>query len=275
MKKAVCLLAAAGMLACFSGCGVFAAGRSTYRIVAEAFDWGAASTKAIVELGSAIAPSDLCDFSVTESNKRGPVGAREITGVYLCDENGNKIDGSSRYIAIEMRVDPSHGTLFYYNTHTYYNVWDDDYRLTITPVNATSEILKNMHVDPKYTGRITPQADLFGMSEFVYNGTAMDYALYSPAESTGKKPLVAGSTARGKGGTTYPSHFSAIKSPRLPGTRYRAYWGALTCSRRNALHTGRKIPRKRIVSAIDQTAPAAGKNPLRRLLTRPYRKTAI
>jgi dienelactone hydrolase len=203
MKKLVCLLIAAGMLACCAGCGKPAeeiAYNSKYQVVAEAFDWGAASTRAIVKLEGEIVSSKLCGFRVIESNKNGDVGEREITKIYLCDEKGNEINASSRYIAIEMRADPSHGTLFYYDTSQYYNVWDEEYRLAITPVDAESEVLKSLSVDPKYTNRITPQADLFGMSEFVYDDITMDYALYSPAGSGEKRPLVVWLHGQGEGG---------------------------------------------------------------------------
>lgn len=239
MKKAVCLLAAAGMLACCAGCGEPASGEeviynSTYRIVAEAFDWGAASTKAIVRLDSAIVSSDLCGFNVTESNTQGTVGEREITKIYLCGEKGNEVDGSSGYIAIEMRVDPPHGTLFYYDASRYYNVWDEEYRLAITPADAKSEVLKSMSVDPKYTSRITPQADLFGMSEFVYDGITMDYALYSPFGSDGKKPLVLWLHGQGEGGhdvsvTLLGNKVTALAGDEIQGILGGAYVLAPQC----------------------------------------------
>lgn len=253
MNKTVCLLVAAVTLACCAGCGENAAPKestynsayqkqspnnstyeeespynSTYKIVAEAFDWGPAGTKAIVDLKSAIASSDLCNFTVTESNKHGSVGERDITKIYLCDEKGNEVNGSSRYIAIEMRVDPSHGALFYYDNSKAYNVWDDEYSLTITPVNAKSEVLKNMAVDPKYTGRIMPEADLFSRQEFVYNDTAMDYALFSPAKSDEKKPLVIWLHGSGEGGhdvlvTLLGNKVTALAGDEIQGILGGAY----------------------------------------------------
>lgn len=233
MKKAVCLLAAAAMLACCAGCGGPAKEEkttynSTYQIVAEAFDWGAAGVKIIIELDSAIVSSDLCGFNITESNKRGSGIKRDITNIYICDEKGYETSGSSRYFAIEMCVDPSHGTLLYYDTSRYYNVWDDEYSLTITPVDPKAEVLKDMSVDPKYTNRITPQADLFGRSEFVYDDTAMDYALYSPSESGEKKPLVIWLHGQGEGGhdvsvTLLGNKVTALAGDEIQGILGGAY----------------------------------------------------
>ncbi len=230
MTKAVCLLVSAAMLLCFAGCGKPAAGggtgyNSTYRIVAEAFDWGAASTKAVVELESAISPYDLCGFEVIESNKKGKVGKRDVTKTYLCDENGNETGTSSRYIAIEMLVDPAHGTLFYYDTRTYYNVWDDEYRLAITPADPESEVLKNLRVDPKYTKRITPQADLFSKSKFVYNGITMDYALYSPSGGGENKPLVVWLHGQGEGGHDVSVTLLGNKVTALAGSEIQGILG--------------------------------------------------
>lgn len=255
MKKAVCLFISAGMLACFAGCGesagpgesTYISGykeeeaiytnsskreeniyNSTYQIVAEAFDWGAASTKAIVELDSAIVPSDLCDFHITESNQYGSVVKREITIKYLCDKKGDEVNESSRYIAIEMSVDPSHGTLLYYDSRQGYNIWDEEYRLTITPVDAKTEELKAMSVDPKYAGRITPQADLFSRSGFVYDDTVMEYALYSPAKSGEKRPLVIWLHGSGEGGhdvsvTLYGNKVTALAGEEIQGILGGAY----------------------------------------------------
>ncbi len=200
----------------------------TYKVVAQALDWGAAAIKAVVKLDAAITASDMCRFRVTESNKSGAVGERDITGVYLCDKNGNKIDGSSRYLAIEMSVDPSHGGLLYYDRRRLMNVWDEDYRLNIEPVDPENDMLKNLTVDPKYTEKLMPQADVFSKTEFSYQGTTMKYALYAPDPDGKKKPLVVWLHGQGEGGddvtiTLLGSKVTALAADDIQGILGGAY----------------------------------------------------
>lgn len=218
--KRICLLIMAGMLLSIAACGPADITKetdmaetqtqkaqeqsplfnSTYKVVAEACDWGPACTKAIIELDAQISSEDLCGFRVTETNTNGTVGERDVTAVYLCDENGNKMDASSRYVAVEMSADPSHGGLFYYDRSRFYNVWDEDYRLLIEPVGPKNSVLKDLAINPKYSDRRMPQADLFSKAEFHYQETVLKYALYTPTSDGRKKPLVIWLHGQGEGG---------------------------------------------------------------------------
>ena len=173
---------------------------STYKVVAEASDWGAVSTKAIIELKGEIEEKDLCSFNVKETNSNAANIERTVTNVYLSDEKGGEVTEPSMYITIEMSVDPIHGTLFYYDTSVRYNIWNENYKLVFTPINPQNDILKNLSVSPKYTERITPQADKFQYSKFKYNDITMNYAEYSPAEDNEKNPLVIWLHGQGEGG---------------------------------------------------------------------------
>lgn len=201
---------------------------STYKIVAEAFDWGAASVKAIIKLNGHIEKADVCGFHVTETNRSGIVGEREVTNVYLCDENGNETEEDSSYIAVEMSVDPSHGRLLYYDRSQYYNVWDDDYRLSFSPIDPQNERLKNLSVNPTYTERITPQADRFTLTQFEYNKITMEYALFTPISHNEKKPLVVWLHGQGEGGhdvsvSLYGNKVTALAGEEIQGVLGGAY----------------------------------------------------
>ena len=200
----------------------------TYKIVASAFDWGAASTKAIIKLNGQIEKPDVCGFKVTETNRSGIVGEREVTSVYLCDENGNETAGDSRYIAVEMSVDPSHGTLLYYDRSRFYNIWDDDYRLSFSPIDPQNEILKILLVNPTYTERITPQAEKFTQSQFEDNKATMEYAMFTPNNHNEKKPLVVWLHGQGEGGddvtvTLYGNKVTALVGEEIQSVLAGAY----------------------------------------------------
>ena len=173
---------------------------ATYKAIAQAFDWGPACTKVIIKLSGDVEPADLCGFRVTETNTNGAVGERAVTAVYLCDENGREVEDSSRYITVEMNVNPSHGGMFYYDRSRYLNVWDDQYSLTIEPVDPKADLLKNLSVDPLYSERMLPQAEVFTTAEFPYQETTIQYALYTPDLSGAKKPLVVWLHGQGEGG---------------------------------------------------------------------------
>ena len=173
---------------------------STYKIVAEAYDWGAASSKAIVELQKPIEKPDLCSFKISESNTNVIDIERTIKNIYLSDENGNEVTGQSKYITFDMSVDPEHGSLFYYDINVMYNTWDENYKLEFKPIDPQIDILKNLSVNPKYTERITPQADKFTYSEFNYNDINMNYAKYSPKKDSIKNPIVIWLHGQGEGG---------------------------------------------------------------------------
>jgi len=201
---------------------------STYNIVAEAFDWGAASTKAIIKINDKIKEADVCDFQVTEANRNGIVGEREVTNVHLCDENGNPKEKESSYIAVEMSADPSHGTLLYYDRSRFYNIWDEDYKLSFSPIDPKSELLKNLSVNPVYTDRITPQADQFTQSKFKFDEVSMEYALYKPVDDSDKKPLVVWLHGQGEGGddvtvTLYGNKLTALADEEIQGLLGGAY----------------------------------------------------
>ncbi len=212
--KTICLLLMAGLLLCFAACGqtevteekmtmqTHQTYNATYKAVTQACDWGPACIKAILELDEEIKPSELCGFRVTETNTNGIVGERDVTAVYVCDENGSRAEGGSRFIAVEMSADPSHGAMFYYDRSRFLNTWDDGYSLKIEPVDPKTDILKNLSIDSLYTAKILPQAELFANAEFLYQGTTIKYALYTPASGKEKKkPLVIWLHGQGEGGS--------------------------------------------------------------------------
>ncbi len=246
--KKICLLCMAGIFLHFAACGQAnvpeektmsqtqahitdeqtTTYNSSYKAVAQACDWGPACIKAIIKLGEQVGADDLCGFRVTETNTNGIVGEREVTGVYICDENGRKIEGSAAYIAVEMSADPSHGGLLFYDSSCFYNVWDENYRLDIEPINPENEVLKNLTVDPKYTERLLPQADVFVKAEFQYQDTVMKYALYTPPSENGKKPLVIWLHGQGEGGddvtiTLFGNKVTALAADEIQGILGGAY----------------------------------------------------
>ena len=59
---------------------------------------------------------------------------RVVDDAYSCDKDGQKIDGESKYIAIELYVSPNDGSPLLYSATTHYNTWSDPYYLNISLV---------------------------------------------------------------------------------------------------------------------------------------------
>lgn len=120
---------------------------ASFSLVAEAFDWGPASSKVILSLSESCGVNDLCDFEVTEIKPDGESTERRINSIYLSDKDGRKIqDSSSNFITIDMDVVPcGAGSIFNFNMDTFYNEFSDRYNLIIRPAEGTTGFLKDLH----------------------------------------------------------------------------------------------------------------------------------
>ena len=177
-------------------------------------DWGPAVTKTIITMDKAIdaASLDANDFSVVEEKEAtvdwatGEVGlaksARKVTNIYASDENGNEVTTSSKYITIEMEVDPNTGSPFIYSLTSGFNSWCDPYKLYVTLNDGavvTSEGKELTSVSIKETidvagdEKIVPQVDGIFDVDLKYtakDGTVYNYAQYVPAKDDNKHALV-------------------------------------------------------------------------------------
>ncbi|WP_346676898.1 prolyl oligopeptidase family serine peptidase [Erysipelatoclostridium sp. An173] len=189
-----------------------ASGSQTAYIIGD--DWGPAVSKTIVEFDKVIDSASLnaSDFLVTEEKQAtvdwgtGEVGIasaqRQVTKVYPSDANGNAVDGDSKYVTIEMYVDPNTGSPFIYNVNSGFNSWCETYRLLIRlnpgeVVTSGGEALTSVDVkadiDVAGDEKIVPQVDgIFDLDQkyTASDGTLYNYATYTPEKDDKQNALV-------------------------------------------------------------------------------------
>ena len=191
---------ALGLVACSSGDTGSATIEGTYSYSVTGYDWGAGVNKAVLMLDHKLTQIDAADLKVTEtkqvtdwSDSTFPVNVvdieREITDVYLCDENGTKVDGDSKYVAVEMYVSPNDGSPLLYSMATSRNTWSNPYTLTFAladgaSVDSMGTTVTTLTMDSEATG-YTTSASMFEKATYTTDsGQAYDYVTYEPAEKS-------------------------------------------------------------------------------------------
>ena len=127
--------------------------KGTYTYFVDGYEWGPGVKVVMVDFGSdSVSATDLSKdlFDVSSTGNQG--AKREVTDVYLCDENGNKISATTgTRIAIEMKLDikyTSYGSFgfnsyngcdpFSYDQSTSLNSWAADYGYSIKQKTGTT-----------------------------------------------------------------------------------------------------------------------------------------
>ncbi len=219
MKKALKFLLALSSIDLLSACSSTKSGsdviQGTYSLYISGEDWGCGTSKAILALDYPLDSVSADDFNVTETKQttdwRDPSFSvieatvdREVTNAYLCDENGNKVDEASQYVALELYISPNDGSPLLYTVSTGYNTWSDPYYLTIT-LSDEAELTSNgvtvtdFSIDTAATGQIT-DADVLKTDTFESSdGIEYNYAYYEPTEDA--DTLVVWLHGMGEGGT--------------------------------------------------------------------------
>lgn len=217
MKKILIVFVASVLAVTLAACGSKGSDtiKGTYSIIVTGYDWGAGVNRAIISLDyeiDSIKKSDLnvketkmaTDFTKSDFPINKVTAAREITKVYLSDADGKKVSGSSKYITVEMAVDPNTGSPLLYSMHTQFNTWSDPYQLTFTlsdsaKLKSNGTTVKSFKVDKKYTKRVT-SVDEFKTDSFkASDGVKYNYSYYEPEEKS--DTLVVWLHGMGEGGT--------------------------------------------------------------------------
>lgn len=172
----------------------------TYAIHVEGYDWGAGVDKAILKLSNKVSNVDASDFTITEtkqttdwSDETFPIIVttvdRVVENAYPCDENGEKVDGESEYVAFELYCSPNDGSPLLYSMATSYNTWSDPYYLTFalsedSDLSVGDTTVTELTVDEDYTTKSTV-ADVMNVSTFKSSdGIEMKYGTYEPEEKS-------------------------------------------------------------------------------------------
>lgn len=182
----------------------------SYNIVVEGFDWGPGVTKAIVTLNEEVSNVTKDTFTVEETKNwyQGvQTFSRTIINAYTSDEEGKIVEVPSKYVVIEMGVNPMEGSPFLYNFQVGFNTWTDPYSLNIklsedADLKVGENIVSSIEIDSKYTSREIPTIDKF--KEDIYTSKeniSMKYAYYEPENNNKKKPLIIWLHGAGEGGS--------------------------------------------------------------------------
>ncbi len=191
---------ALGLVACASGDTGSDTIDGTYSYQVTGYDWGAGVNKAVLSLDHKLTQIDAQDLKVVEtkqvtdwSDSTYPVNVvdidRTITDVYLCDADGNKVEGDSKFVAVEMYVSPSDGSPLLYSMATSRNTWSNPYTLTFTladgaTVDSMGETVTTFTVDTE-AAAYTTSASMFEEGSYqTDSGETYGYVTYEPTEKS-------------------------------------------------------------------------------------------
>ncbi len=168
-------------------------------LVVSGYDWGPAANKIVLNLTDDVKAGDVsADMFAVSVTKEGFMAAlgdtfadREVVDAYISDEQGNKVTGKSKYIAIEMSVSPANDETspFHYDfMDTQRNTWASPYTHTVTLVSGKKlQIGKTVYSKLECTKQAkTVCPDLNDVTESVvtYAGQELRYASYAPEKLT-------------------------------------------------------------------------------------------
>lgn len=203
----------------------------SYRTVTEVYDWGAAISKVIVDLGEVV-PANAVDntsfkvyakrilaegtttpkqvLQIKNSIQLGSAaqkdsdleGYREITKTYVSDSEGKAID-KGRYVTIELKVGPdiALSSALNFDLNSFFNNWVKP-EYTITQMKTVGSV-KGLVVDNN-KGNIRPIVDKFNYAHKSFDHLPYGYASYEPKDNE-KHPLIIWLHGMGEGGTDSPS----------------------------------------------------------------------
>lgn len=198
------------------GCGSENSIKGTYQLVVEGYEWGPSITKAIIKFTE---PIDASQFSNESFIVKAGETKRKIIAVANSDDSGNKVDGVSNNVVIEMEIGYEDGgyaglcidnsSAFYYNTSTGFNIWA---KTIYTIELAENEVVtlgdkeyKLLSLgEEQYNGQIIPNVDNLEKDVYVGESYEISYISFQPdgvKEDNGGNPLIIWLNGGGEGGT--------------------------------------------------------------------------
>ena len=173
--------------------------QGTYSVHIVGEDWGCGVDKVLIQLDHTLDSITTKDLVVKErkqvtdwSDKTYPIYKtivdRQILDAYLCDENGERIEKVSQYIALELYISPNDGSPFLFNMNTQFNTWSVPYDLIIS-LSKNAKLfshgieVKNLIIDPVLTEKKT-NADMFQINSKKIDQFIYHYATYHPEKET-------------------------------------------------------------------------------------------
>lgn len=196
----------------------------SYTMVVDSYDWGAGVSQVILTFNYKVYQVSASQFQVVEEKQarenssvdmfqsqgaltitRAP---RTVTAAYLSDEQGNRVNQASRFVTLELAVQPNVGSPLCFHSDQQHYLWADPYQLAIDLVPGSSLVAGNART--QYTslaisrtpaGKRLSQADPFTMDRFTGTQHTLSYASYAPEPDGQQHPLVIWLHGLGEGGT--------------------------------------------------------------------------
>jgi predicted peptidase len=244
---------AASMVLCLGASTFAKAEEPTYRTVTEVYDWGAAISRVIVDLGKDVKTDSVTQdtfkvyvkrnvpqekgsaqaeelekkLSASEKAEKGIEGYREITKAYVADKDGNMAK-AGRYVAIEMKVSPTLmlASPLNFSMKTMLNQWIQcDYTITqIKDIQTKLGKLKGLVVT-KSAGNLRPVVDEFTFGEQTNDNITLHYASFTSVKGQKKNPLIIWLHGMGEGGTDPSLTITANKACAFATPQIQSYFG--------------------------------------------------
>ena len=210
-------------------------GDDALSILVKGYDWGPGVPAVLVSLPKEASSVEAKDVKVTTARVE-----RTLSDVFLCDENGEKVDGPASCVAFELETTNAvSGSPFRYDTTTLHNLWAPSYRvevacddLTIDGVSTSLDLSADC-IDR----RVCPETALFSnRSSFsgTYHNDLLDQddqltlqtAAYEPPQlkGSGRAPLVVWLNGQGEGGTDVDIELLGNKVVALAENRIQSHF---------------------------------------------------
>lgn len=147
-------------------------------------------------------------------------GYRVIKDVYPCDMKGNKVDGDSRYAALEMMIGPLYkcssalaANFRNINGHEIFTVCD--YKITLVKgIGEGDDVINGLTFD-FCAGVFNRQRERFQEYDSQDESKVLRYGYYTPNLNNGKRPLIVWLHGAGEGGTDTAISYSGNKVTEL------------------------------------------------------------
>ena len=222
----------------------------TYTTVTEAFDWGPAITKVILNMGTKIDSTTLTTQTFSISSERiyssldyitgsmvdkDEIKERKATKVYTSNKAGKKaVEG--KYVTIELQVGPdlTEGSPFATDATGKNNYVDTSYIIKLND-NANLKTADGNKISmtatdkDDNTGNSTLLADKFNQSgSFTQGNITLKYASFTPDKALKKKssnPLIIWLHGAGEGGTDPSIALIGNKVVNLASNKIQSYFG--------------------------------------------------
>jgi predicted peptidase len=215
-----------------------AGGTTTYNRIDEVMDWGAVTTKLIVNLQAEVPQGsvDAASFSVYVSRSDPRLaepllgeGNANVVDAYISDAYGNQVETGS-FATLVMEIGPTVAltSALNYNVDTGFNDWTEN-TYTITQENAIGDIeglvatemdqYSRLLIDDYEFAQASYEDEEFGLIE-------LPYAYYAPAADDAQHPLIIWLHGGGEGGSDPTIPLAANKATVFVTEEVQARFGS-------------------------------------------------